>query len=107
MVWMINKYAFLARSTQCGLSMVMVMMTSMNSFIEAYFSSIFTASWSALASGSESGRQSSLGSKCQCGDCRFVASHDVSARRSLPRSIYVSLVVVYSAGACQRSGAER
>ena len=37
MVWMINKAAFSAHSTQCGLPMVMVMMSSMNTSIEASF----------------------------------------------------------------------
>ena len=71
----------------------------MNPSIEASFASISTMSWSALTSGSESGRDSYLGSKCWWGDCRFVASHDVSAGISLPRSISASLMVVYNDGA--------
>ena len=65
MVWMINKYAFLARSTHHGFSMVMGMMSSMNPPIYSSFASIFTASWSALTIGSEVGSYYSFGSKCQ------------------------------------------
>ena len=97
MVWIINKAAFFARSTQNGSSMVMVTMLSMDPTIEASFASIFNGRWSALTIGSEAGRHSSLGSKYIWGDYRFVASHDVSKRRSFTRSISASLMVVYSA----------
>ena len=56
MVWMNNKAAVLALYTQHGSSMVMVMILSINPSIKASFASIFTASWSALTSGSEGGR---------------------------------------------------
>ena len=56
MVWMTNKAAFFARSTQHQSSMVMVMISSMNIYAEASFASIFTSSCSALTSGSEAGR---------------------------------------------------
>ena len=75
MVWMTNKSAFLARYTQHGSSMVMVMMSSMNSYIKASFSLIFTASWSALTSESEACIYSSLGSKFLWGYWRFAVYH--------------------------------
>ena len=56
MVCMTKKAVFLAHSTQNGLSMVMVIISSMNPSIEASFASIFTVIWSALTSGSEAGR---------------------------------------------------
>ena len=99
MVWMTNKSAFLARYTQHGSSMVMVMMSSMNSYIKASFSLIFTASWSALTSESEACIYSSLGRKFLWGNWRFVTSHGVSSRISSPRSIAASLMVVYYASA--------
>ena len=98
MVWMINKYAFLARSTQRGSPMVMVVMSTINPSIEAYFASISTATWSDLTSGSEVGRYSSLGIKCCWVGYRLVASHDVSARRSFPRLVSSSMMVLYSSG---------
>ena len=64
MVWMKNKAAFLARPTHLGLSMMMVMMSSMNKSIDASFALISTASWYDWISGSEGGRYSSMGSKC-------------------------------------------
>ena len=56
MVWMVNKAVFLAHSTQHGSSVVMVMMSSMNPFIEPSFASIIISSFSSLTSGSEAGR---------------------------------------------------
>ena len=97
MVCMTNKDEFLVCSTHYVLSMVMVMMLSTNPSIEASFASIFTTSWSALTSGSEAGRYSSLGSKCPWGNWRFVAYHGASARRLFLRSISASVMVDYSA----------
>ena len=63
MVFITNKAVFFARFTQNGSAMVVVMMSSINPSIDAFVASIFTASWYALTSGSETGRYSSLGSK--------------------------------------------
>ena len=56
MVWMINKSAFLAISTQYWSSIVMVMISWMNPSIEASFDSIFITIWSDLTSWSEAFR---------------------------------------------------
>ena len=40
-----------------------------------------------------------IGSKDRCGELRLSVSQDSSRSRSLPRSIFASLIVVYSAGA--------
>ena len=98
MVCMTNKAAFLARSTQHGSEMVMVIMSLMNPSIEASFDSILIARWYALTSESEAGRYSSLGSKCILGNWRLSAPHGASARRSFPRLIAASLMVLYSSG---------
>ena len=55
MVWMTNEADFLARSAQHGLSMLMVIMSLINSSVEASFASIFTVGWYALTIGSEAG----------------------------------------------------
>ena len=72
-------------------------MKSNNPSIEASLDPISTANWSAWNSGHEGGRQSSLGSKFIWFYCRFVVSYEASVRRSLPRYIYASLMMVYYA----------
>ena len=79
--------------------MVIVIMSSMNSSIEAYFASKSTDSWSAWNSGSCPGCYSSSMSIFLWSDWSSVAYHDFPLRISLSRSITDSLTVVYSVGA--------
>ena len=50
MAWVPNKAVFLAPFAQFGSSTVMVMVSSLNTYIEAFFASMSTASWYAWTS---------------------------------------------------------
>ena len=96
---MSNKNEFLAHSNHLGSSMVILMISSMNTSIEVSFALMSTARWYTWTSGYEGGRYSSLGSNCLCVDWRSFVSHVMSVRISLPRCVSASMMVVYSTGA--------
>ena len=75
------------------------MMLPMNPSIDAYFASVYTASVFAFTIGVYSSRYYSMSNKCLCGDCRYIAYHDVSTRRSFTRTIAASLIFVNSSSA--------
>ena len=98
-VWMTNRAALFAWSIQWSSSIVMVMMSSMKSSIDASVAVISTDKWSAFVRWIAHWCFSSVGSKDLCGELRSFVSQDWSWSRSLPRSIAASLMVVYSTGA--------
>ena len=71
----------------------------MNPSIDAYFASVYTASVFAFTIGVYSSRYYSMSNKCLCGDCRYIAYHDVSTRRWFTRTIAASLIFVNSSSA--------
>ena len=75
------------------------MTSQKNLSIDTSFDMVSNARGSACTVVVKYSRYYSLGNKCLCGDHGSIASHNVSTRRSLPRYIYTSLIVVYSYGA--------
>ena len=95
---MTNGAAIFARSIQCLLSTVMVMILSMNTSIDASVDVMSTANGYAVAIWLAGFCFSSCGSENPCGDFRSSVSQDSSRSRSLPRSIDDSLTILYYAG---------
>ena len=96
---MTNRAALFARYIQCVSSTAMVMMSSINPYIDASFDVIYTANGYAVVIWPVDCCLSSCVSKDWCGEFRPSVSQDLSRRRSFPRSVDASLIVVYSAGA--------
>ena len=95
-VWMTNRAALFARSIQWSSSIIMVMMLSMNPYIDASVDVMSTAKGCAVEIWLADFCSSSCGSKDWCGEFRSSVSQDSSRSRLLPRSISASLTVVYS-----------
>ena len=76
----------------------MVMMSSMNPYIDASVAVMYTANGSDFARYLADSCLFSCSSKDRCGEFRSSVSQDLSRSRLLPRSISTSLTVVYSAG---------
>ena len=98
-MWITSSAIFLDRSNKFGSSLVIIMTSQKNLSIDTSFDMIYNARVPASTTVVKYGRYYYLGNKCLCGDHGFIASHNVSIRRSLPRYIYASLIVVYSYGA--------
>ena len=77
----------------------MVMVFLMNPSIDASVAVMSTSKGSAIVIFLDECCLYSCGIKDRCGEFRLSVSQDSSRSRSLPRSIFASLSVVYSAGA--------
>ena len=97
-VWMTNRAALFACYIQCFLSTVMVMMSLMKSYIDAYVAVMSTAGGSAFERWFSVYCLSSFGSKVLCGELILSVSQDFSLSRSFPRSIAASMVFGYYSG---------
>ena len=95
---MTNRVAPFVRSIKCLLSTVMVMMSSMNTYIDASVDVIYTAKWSAVSRLIYGCCFSSCGSKDWCGEFISSVYQDLSRSRSFPRYIASSIIAVYSTG---------
>ena len=95
---MTNRAALFPRSIQCFSSTVMVMMLSVNPYIDSYVAMMSTSRGSTFAIWIVKCCLSSCGSKDMCGE--FISSmlQNSSWGRLFPRSIAASLTVVYSDG---------
>ena len=87
-----------SRYIQCFSSTIMVMMLSMNPYIDASVAVISTDKGYSFSIWLVDCCLSSCGSKDMCGDFRSSVSQDSSRSRSFPRYIAASLTVAYYAG---------
>ena len=95
MVCITSRDVILDHPPHLRFSMVSVNMKSMNLSIFTSLASTSTADVLYLTSGADYGIYYSLGSKGLCGDWRSMASHGMSMKKSLSRSIDSSITVVY------------
>ena len=98
-VWMTSKKSLFVNYIQYLLSTVMEIMSLMNTSIDDYLDSMFTSRASDFARWLSDWSLSSSRSRFLFGELRYILSHESSLSVFFLRSIYASLIVLYSYGA--------